>query len=193
MARGFTEQEKAMIRQSLIDVFEKELTKNKLNKISIDEIVKKVGISKGAFYNFFPSKEMLFLQVLEDTQEKIVQEVMTIINTKNKSNKENLKDIFLLIVDKLLTHQWITRMSSVEFVRKLPAEYKERLTSQDIIDFQKILKLLNLTCNIPMEQLIIMVQMLLLSTTRGNDFGQEYRNTIKEFINLMVDNLIEEK
>ena len=65
MSKGFTNTERNAISIALIEVFEEELRFQKINKISIDDLVKKVGISKGSFYNFYPSKEILFFHVID--------------------------------------------------------------------------------------------------------------------------------
>lgn len=52
MNRGFSQQEKENLRESLIDVFVEELHYRKISSINIDHLVKKVGIAKGSFYLF---------------------------------------------------------------------------------------------------------------------------------------------
>ena len=49
MSRGFTQEEKIVISNALIEALEEELRSQKINKISIEDLVKKVGISKGSF------------------------------------------------------------------------------------------------------------------------------------------------
>ena len=71
MARSFSEQEREQIRRRLADVCRKCWTQMGYKKTSVDEISKQVGISKGAFYLFFESKESLFCEVLCTTQREI--------------------------------------------------------------------------------------------------------------------------
>lgn len=70
MARSFTQTEKDNIRSKLIDECEKSWATYGYKKTSIDELCSKVGISKGAFYAFFESKEHLFCRVLDVLQER---------------------------------------------------------------------------------------------------------------------------
>lgn len=37
-----------------------------MRQTTVDQLVEAAGISKGAFYKFYSSKEMLFLDLLED-------------------------------------------------------------------------------------------------------------------------------
>lgn len=42
-----------------------------VKKTTVDELVKRVGIPKGTFYLFYPSKEMLLFDVTQDFHEKV--------------------------------------------------------------------------------------------------------------------------
>ena len=64
MARSFTETEKENIRKRLLDACRQSWTQYGYKKTSVDELCQQAGISKGAFYLFFESKEALFCDVL---------------------------------------------------------------------------------------------------------------------------------
>ena len=42
-----------------------------VKKTTVDELVKRVGIPKGTFYLFYPSKEMLLFDVTQDFRAKV--------------------------------------------------------------------------------------------------------------------------
>ncbi|SFH77865.1 transcriptional regulator, TetR family [Lachnospiraceae bacterium NLAE-zl-G231] len=73
MARSFSEREKENIRKSLMDICKQNWTQYGYKKTSVDEICKQAGISKGAFYLFFESKEALFCEVLFSVQREICE------------------------------------------------------------------------------------------------------------------------
>ena len=73
MARSFSEREKENIRKSLIDICKQSWTQYGYKETSVDEMCKQVGISKGAFYLFFESKEALFCEVLCSVQREICE------------------------------------------------------------------------------------------------------------------------
>ena len=73
MARSFSEREKENIRKSLMDICKQNWTQYGYKKTSFDEICKQAGISKGAFYLFFESKEALFCEVLCSVQREICE------------------------------------------------------------------------------------------------------------------------
>jgi AcrR family transcriptional regulator len=73
MARAFSEKEKEHIRARLKDGARECLGRFGVRKTTIDQLVEMAGISKGAFYKFYPSKEALFFSVLEDYQNCLVE------------------------------------------------------------------------------------------------------------------------
>ncbi len=79
MARSFTKQEKQNIRTKLLSECQKSWAKYGYKKTRIEEICAQVGISKGAFYLFFESKEALFsetLCILQDHIYRLAEEIM---------------------------------------------------------------------------------------------------------------------
>lgn len=68
MPKVFSVGSKEMVRQRLLETGKSLFTKYGLRKTSIDEIVEAAGISKGSFYAFFPSKEVLFFRILEQEE-----------------------------------------------------------------------------------------------------------------------------
>ena len=68
MPKAFSEQEKDTLRAQLREKGKKLFEKQGLKKTSVDELTEAVGISKGAFYLFYDSKEELFLEILEELE-----------------------------------------------------------------------------------------------------------------------------
>lgn len=61
----FTGEELIELHQKLLDTAEEVFSRFGYRKTLLDDIVKRVGISKGSFYRFFSSKEELFLATIE--------------------------------------------------------------------------------------------------------------------------------
>lgn len=79
MARSFSEQEKEKIRERLLTACRQNWTQHGYKKTGIDELCRQAGISKGAFYLFFESKEALFCEVLCRVQEQIYRAASQIL------------------------------------------------------------------------------------------------------------------
>ena len=65
MANKFTEKESALILSALRQKAREQACTAGMKKTTVEQLARAAGISKGAFYHFYPSKEMLFLEVLE--------------------------------------------------------------------------------------------------------------------------------
>lgn len=79
MARGFTERERENIKRNLLKVGKESWTRYGCKKTSVDELCRQAGISKGAFYLFFESKEALFCEILCSVQNHICEEASKIM------------------------------------------------------------------------------------------------------------------
>lgn len=65
MPRGFSEHERAIIRDGLQARARELLASSGMRKTSVEDLTAGVGISKGAFYLFYDSKEELFYEVIQ--------------------------------------------------------------------------------------------------------------------------------
>lgn len=65
MPRGFRDEEKEYYRRKLLNTGIEMFSLHGFKKVSLDEVVRKTGISKGSFYAFFKSKEVFFMETLE--------------------------------------------------------------------------------------------------------------------------------
>ena len=63
---AFTEEQNEMIRRDLIREARRCGVTIGMRKTSVEQLTDAAGISKGSFYKFFDSKELLFFAVLED-------------------------------------------------------------------------------------------------------------------------------
>lgn len=127
MARSFTEAEKDNICKKLISECEKSWAAFGYKKTSIDELCTKVGISKGAFYLFFDSKELLFCSVLDGIQERlIVLTQETLSKTPTKADIcQMLKQIYLEYDKTNILTQRNTQ-DFANFMNRVSEEWKEK-------------------------------------------------------------------
>jgi AcrR family transcriptional regulator len=63
MPRAFTEEERLRIRDSLIVAGRKCFLKYGMKKTTVDDLVRLAGVARGSFYQFFNSKEALYLEI----------------------------------------------------------------------------------------------------------------------------------
>ena len=89
MAAAFTEVEKEKIRCALRSSAMTHARAVGMKRTSVDELCADVGISKGAFYHFYGSKELLFLNMLEERYREIAAKVISTYNNPSEMPKDN--------------------------------------------------------------------------------------------------------
>ena len=74
------------------------IAKRGIKNVTVDDIVRSVGMGKGSFYSYFKSKEECLYQVLETAMTDIYKQVDRIkkekLSTQGKAEKY-LRDVFL--------------------------------------------------------------------------------------------------
>jgi len=88
--RAFTEYEKDLISTRLLEEGYRLFSTQGLKKTSIGELTDAAGISKGAFYNFYESKEALFMDVVELAEKRFRQDVLAAIDLPGPSPRARL-------------------------------------------------------------------------------------------------------
>ena len=79
----FTEQEKEIISNKLLIEGEKLFALHGLKKVTVDDLVASVNISKGSFYAFYPSKEHLYVEINFRLQKELFASIEATIKKKN--------------------------------------------------------------------------------------------------------------
>jgi len=77
--RIFSEQDRAALRQALIDEGRRRFLRDGLRKTRVEQLARTVGIAKGTFYSFFGSKEDLCAAIFEQEEEQRRGEFETIL------------------------------------------------------------------------------------------------------------------
>jgi AcrR family transcriptional regulator len=134
MPKAFSEHEKETIRAQMREKGRKLFEKQGLKKTSVDELTEAVGISKGAFYLFFESKEELFLEILEEMEVNFRARIFNFAVSPETNARALLAK---LLNDALLT--WdefplLKNLSLADFdylIRKLPPDRIQKHLNQD--------------------------------------------------------------
>lgn len=149
----FSDTEKEMIRQKLMQEGERLFTAFGLKKVSIDEIVRAAGIAKGSFYSFYTNKEHLYMDIAASLQEKMWLEMEEFLE-KNRSlpPRELCKQCFLWMFQELERYPMLRQADSetAEYLyRKLPPEVIAAHTQDDGHELEKLAEYgVHFTCGI---------------------------------------------
>ncbi len=92
MPKGFTTEEKKIIKNNLIEKGADFFGIYGLKKTNVEDITNAVGIAKGSFYSFYNSKEELFLDVLTQAEQKMIKKVSQLLKKMKKNPRETFKE-----------------------------------------------------------------------------------------------------
>lgn len=138
----FSEQEKEIINKKLLLEGERLFTMYGLKKVTVDDLVAAVNISKGSFYAFYPSKEHLYIEINFRLQDKLFLEIKEAICSMQFPNQIALtKEVIMralsgFISSPILSQFDFTIMDYLQ--RKLPAEIFDNHVRSDIRLFEML-------------------------------------------------------
>src|SRR5260370_5439118 len=136
MPRAFTAQEKELIRRRLLEQGYKQFSAYGLRKANIEELAEAAGISKGAFYLFYASKEALFMDVVEQVEQCFGQELFAVVDLPGPSPRARLFAVFQQAFRLVKTIPLLRFLTSSDFellLRRVPPEtFQEHLASDRV-------------------------------------------------------------
>lgn len=146
MPRGFTDREKENIRELLEQKGKELFTAYGIRKTNVEDLTRAAGISKGAFYIFYSSKEDLFFNIMEKYEKQFREMLMDELDNISDSPRETLKTLLNIGFSSWRSNPVMARFSQDDYaylLRKLPEEkVKAHLNSDD--DFvYRLIELLN--------------------------------------------------
>lgn len=188
MARGFAEQEKENIKRSLKEACKQSWTQYGYKKTSVDELCRRAGISKGAFYLFFESKEALFCEVLCSVQEQICNEALRIMERQRDKNgaAEALKFIYREYDENNFLYDSDTVDFTI-FMNKLSQEQAERMKESNHMAQQLFLRQPYLKLKVHGDMALSVIYSLIMNIKHKDILPHNHTETF----DFMVDHLIE--
>lgn len=192
MARSFTRQEKETIKKNLMEICKKSWTQYGYKKTSVDDICKKAGISKGAFYIFFKSKEALFCEVLCSVQEQICNTAANIIE-ENK-NKYGVAEALKFIYQEYDKNNFLYNSDSTDFtilMNRLPDEQVKRIKNATYMGRQLFLDKSYLKLKIDTDMAVSVIYSLIMNIKNKDVLPHSHIETFNFMVNNLIDNLYE--
>lgn len=128
MGRAFTERERKIIKNKLIEKGREFFSTLGIGKTSVDNLTQTAGISKGAFYSFFNSKEELYLEIIEIDENLFRKQIIERAIGDRPITKQTIKDFILEGLKVMETNPLLRRMyEKNEFEQVLRAVPPQRL------------------------------------------------------------------
>lgn len=194
--KEFTQNEKELIRQKLMEHAKQAFSKAGIKKTSIEELTRHAGIAKGSFYIFFKSKEALYFEIL---MQEIADSIPFSDATAEKpgvSFNQLLKDFLHQAVDSMHTNPIIRLMLIPEeysiVYRRITADSDNNAAADIITPLTALIK--KWQCNgviIESEATLLanVVKCLFLLTTHSEEIGNAIFPDVMDYmINMIADN-----
>jgi AcrR family transcriptional regulator len=179
LPKGFTAQEKAVIRKRLIEQGYKQFSVHGLKKTNIEELAAAAKISKGAFYLFYDSKEALFMDAVELAEERYRQEILATIDKPGSSPRARLYAVFkqsFAAMRSMPILKFITGSDFELLFRKLPPEQlQEHLAGDQAFFIELVEHCLNagIPVKVQPEQIGRLLYPLVMASLHEDDLNFE--------------------
>jgi len=185
MATAFTTEEKEVIRKKLHKVAKECLQRYGVKKTTVDQMAAMVDISKGSFYNFYSSKEMLFFAVLEEYQIDVMNRLTEQLGTETKIDTNRLVQLLYDFYQDFRYSFMYTIFKNHEMellLRKLP---KEAITNHHLIDdrmVKKIVSRINIRENVSVEIVSALFRTIAMTILHIEEIGEEQFDIALKFV-----------
>ena len=196
MATAFTSEEKEVIRKKLHKVAKECLQRYGVKKTTVDQMAAMADISKGSFYNFYSSKEMLFFAVLEEYQIDVMDRLTEQLGMEAKIDTNRLVQLLYDFYQDFRYSFMYTIFKNHEMellIRKLP---KEAITNHHLIDdrmVKKIVSRINIRENVSVEIVSALFRTIAMTILHIEEIGEEqFDTTLKLVIQGVVEQITKE-
>jgi Transcriptional regulator len=191
MRKALSEREQNAIKEKLIESCRVCWERYGYKKTGVAELAAMAGISTGAFYSFFPSKEMLFIETANTFMKKLYA-MMTMCKPENPT-RNDFANGFKKCADEMFENKWVfsLREDAETFMRKLPEDFLEQDFRQDLIDITAVVNLYGLRTKVPMEEIVAVFHTLLMSIYLTEIIGATHKQALHLLIDSVIVNLFE--
>ena len=188
MPKGFTEQEKINITEKLISECKLSWQKYGYKKTSVDDLCKSVGISKGAFYLFFDTKELLFMETIKRVQKQLYSIVENILleNQNRDGMAKALKEIYKEYSKSPFMYE-TTSVDFLSFFNKLSDEQQREINNDSYLGAKIMLDKPFLKLKVSEELALSVLTSILFTISQKDKMICEPQDAF----NFIIDNLVE--
>lgn len=194
MATAFTEKERGIILSKLKEAAKHFAVTPGVRKTTVDDLVAEAGISKGAFYKFYESKEMLFFEILEDLHEEVYKSAKVILNTeKLLSPSERIALAILTALEKIEQNGMTNFLKDdVSYLmRKIPEETLDRHFHSDDQNIFSLIEASGIPLAQPPEIISAIIRTLVLSLVHRNQIGSYYKPAVELLVRSVCNSFVE--
>jgi AcrR family transcriptional regulator len=195
--RPFSERERTLVHQRLLDAGQDAFATYGLRRTAVDDLVRAAGISKGAFYLFFDSKEALLLEILErfeaDFQARLLDRVLRPGISPQASVRELLREtVAVRSTSPLLRHLGPADFDQLQ--RRVPAERAEALRQADVAAAARFLdhwRTREVVFTLDAELLTGLLRALVLASLHEAEIGPDvYAGVLERLVEAVASSIV---
>jgi AcrR family transcriptional regulator len=176
MPKAFSQQEKELIGKRLLDQGYKQFAAYGVKKTNIEEIASAAGISKGAFYSFYESKEALFMDVIEQVERRVRLEILAVVELPGPTPRARLLTILkkaFTLFKELPILQFLTGSDYDLLFRRMPEERLQEHLASDRMFIEELFtqcRYAGIPIQAQPEQIIDLLYPLVLAILHQDDW-----------------------
>ncbi|MDF2613702.1 MAG: TetR family transcriptional regulator [Clostridia bacterium] len=194
MGSAFTEYEKNIIKDQLKASARECMTKYGIKKTTVDQLTQMSNISKGAFYKFYDSKELLFFEIIEDFHQEFYELALNILQGRTDlSERERIEKAIWESYMLIQTAPFISNMQSElsYLLRKLPEDALKNHYHTGNISIQDVIKESGITLSVSPEFVYTAIHAIEVLLTHTDDIGKPYFDEVlKLFIKSISEKIV---
>ncbi len=193
MPKAFTDYEKELINKRLLEQGYRLFSAYGLKKTSVEELAQAAGISKGAFYLFYESKEVLFLDVAEVAEQNFRKEILQVVDLPGSSPRARMVSILKKVFSLLKTIPLLQFLTGSDydliFRRVSPEKIEEHLANdrQFLDELVARCKSAGIPIQVKPEEIAALLYPLVLTTLHEDDYiARNFGNSIGLLLELVA-------
>ncbi|MGF7048928.1 AcrR family transcriptional regulator [Paenibacillus sp. DS2015] len=197
MPKGFSKIEKERINEKLILAAKQFMATHGFRKMSVEDLTKAAGISKGSFYQFYNSKDELCFEVMEQLEAEQRELISGSILQPGMSAKEGFKQFLRQCFKLFETNPILSNFSKEDFeylIRKLPEEKIAQHMKRDDDYFVRMVEdYTKQGVFRPCDPMAVsgLFRMIILTVINREDIGEDvYPQTMELFMEMMTSYLV---
>ncbi|MDY4754969.1 MAG: TetR/AcrR family transcriptional regulator [Candidatus Faecousia sp.] len=196
LPKSYSDQERAYIKKRLKEEAAACMGQFGIRRTTVDEIVKRVHIPKGTFYLFYPSKELLLFEVIQEQHALVNQKLYQALSglAGAAPSAEKITDVIFEFY-KLTEEMPVFRLMDSEeielLVRKLPQEVAEAHLREDTDTIKELFALLPAKIEVDPDVLSAAFHAIYYATLHKKEIGEaQYEQALRLLIRGVVTQII---
>lgn len=196
MPKSYSEQERAYITKRLKEEAAACMGQFGIRRTTVDEIVKRVNIPKGTFYLFYPSKELLLFDVIQEQHELVNQKLYQALSglAETDLSADTITDVileFYRLTEEMPVFRLMDSGEIELLVRKLPQEVVEAHLREDTDTIRELLSLLPAKKEVDTDVLSAAFHAIYYATLHKKEIGEaQYEQALRLLIHGVVTQIL---